>query len=87
MKNKAISVISNWKTIVSTALMILGVIVWVADTRYITKTELKNHTVRQLYNDIETMEVVKGYNGSNQSELYEMLVVLKKNRIKQLKVK
>ncbi len=71
----------------STALMILGIITWFADIRYMTKNDMRSHTISQLYDDIETMEVVKGYTGSNQMQMYEMLVILKKNKIKQLGAK
>ncbi len=82
---KAVSIISNWKTIVSTCLMILGIIVWVADTRYVTKDDLTAHQIKQLYDDIETMEVVKGY--SKNTQMYEMLVALKRNKINQMGIK
>ena len=85
--NKTINIISNWKTILSAALLTLGAITWFADTRYVTKGDLNTHQIKQLYNDIETMEVVKGYTGKNQMEMYEMLVTLKKNKINQLGVK
>ncbi len=82
---KAISIISNWKTVVSGFLVLLSIIVWIADTRYVTKDNLTSHQIKQLYDDIETMEVVKGY--SKNTQMYEMLVTLKKNKIKQLGVK
>lgn len=77
--------LTGWKIVVVTITATIPLILWGLDTRYITKMDLVHHSINKLYDEIASLEIKKGMSSKEETNLLDMNIVLKKNRINKLK--